>query len=69
LLESIPALGQKTKAGRLSTIKGVVPSLFGLPSGCLFSDRCPDVFDDCRKIAPEMVSVGSNHIARCLKYV
>jgi oligopeptide/dipeptide ABC transporter ATP-binding protein len=68
LLESIPALGQKAKAGRLSTIKGVVPSLFDLPSGCLFSDRCPDVFDDCRKIAPEMVSVGSNHIARCLKY-
>lgn len=69
LLESIPVLGQKTAEGRLSTIKGVVPSLFNLPQGCLFSDRCPDVFDDCRQIAPDMVSVGSNHIARCLKYV
>jgi oligopeptide/dipeptide ABC transporter ATP-binding protein len=69
LMESIPVLGHKTDAGRLSTIKGVVPSLFSLPQGCLFSDRCPDVFDACRQTAPEMVSVGANHIARCLKYV
>jgi oligopeptide/dipeptide ABC transporter ATP-binding protein len=68
LLESIPVLGQKTAEGRLSTIRGVVPSLFDLPKGCLFSDRCPDVFDDCRQIEPEMYTVGPNHIARCLKY-
>jgi peptide/nickel transport system ATP-binding protein len=68
LLESIPVLAQKTAQGRLSTIKGVVPSLFDLPQGCLFSDRCPDVFDDCRRIEPQMYSVGPNHIARCLKY-
>jgi len=69
LLQSIPILGQKTAEGRLSTIKGVVPSLFSLPKGCLFSDRCPDAFDECRQVAPEMVSVGPNHIVRCLKYV
>jgi len=69
LMESIPVLGHKTAAGRLSTIKGVVPSLFDLPQGCLFSDRCPDVFDDCRQTAPQMVPVGHNHMARCLKYV
>ncbi len=68
LLESIPVLGQKTAEGHLSTIKGVVPSLFDLPQGCLFSDRCPDVFGDCRQIEPEMYTVGPNHIARCLKY-
>jgi len=68
LLESIPILGRKTADGKLSTIAGIVPSLFNLPSGCLFSDRCPDVFDDCRKIEPQMVKVGNNHIARCLKY-
>ncbi len=68
LLESIPVLAQKTAQGRLCTIKGVVPSLFDLPQGCLFSDRCPDVFDDCRRIEPQMYSVGPNHIARCLKY-
>ena len=68
MLESIPILGRKTADGKLSTIAGIVPSLFNLPSGCLFSDRCPDVFDDCRRIEPQMVKVGSNHIARCLKY-
>jgi len=36
--------------------------------GCLFSDRCPDVFDDCRRIEPDMYGVGNNHTARCLKY-
>lgn len=68
LLESIPTVGRKTSDGKLSTISGTVPSLFNLPSGCLFSDRCPDVFDDCRKIEPKMYKVGENHIARCLKY-
>jgi oligopeptide/dipeptide ABC transporter ATP-binding protein len=68
LLNSIPVLGHKTSEGRLSTIPGVVPSLFNLPSGCLFSDRCPDVFDDCRRIEPEMYRIGDNHVARCLKY-
>jgi peptide/nickel transport system ATP-binding protein/oligopeptide transport system ATP-binding protein len=68
LMASIPVLGHKTDEGRLSTIKGTVPSLFNLPEGCTFSDRCPDVFDDCRQINPDMYPVGTNHIARCLKY-
>jgi oligopeptide/dipeptide ABC transporter ATP-binding protein len=68
LMQSIPVLGRKTQDGRLSTIKGVVPSLFNLPGGCLFSDRCPDVFDDCRRIEPDMYGVGDDHTARCLKY-
>jgi len=68
LLESIPTTGKKTSDGKLNTISGTVPSLYSLPSGCLFSDRCPDVFDDCRRIEPQMYNVGKNHIARCLKY-
>jgi oligopeptide/dipeptide ABC transporter ATP-binding protein len=68
LMESIPVLGKKIKSKRLSTIAGVVPSLFDLPEGCLFSDRCPDVFSDCRKISPQQYAVGENHAVRCLKY-
>jgi len=68
LLKSIPVLGKKASDGRLSTIRGVVPSLFNLPAGCLFSDRCPDMFDACRQTKPGMYAVGVNHIARCLKY-
>jgi len=69
LLQSIPVLGRSGAKGRLATIRGMVPSLFNLPDGCLFSDRCPDVFDDCRRVSPEMVVVGDGQKARCLKYV
>jgi len=69
LLESIPVIGREVEGGRLKTITGIVPSLFNLPEGCLFSDRCPDVFGECRAVKPEMYSVGKNHTARCLKYV
>ncbi|MEE8552350.1 MAG: ABC transporter ATP-binding protein [Desulfobacterales bacterium] len=68
LLESIPVLGRETEGGRLKTITGIVPSLLNLPEGCLFGDRCPDVFDQCHKVRPEMYQVGENHTVRCLKY-
>ena len=68
LLKSIPVLGRDMKNEKLQTIAGVVPSLLNLPPGCLFSDRCPDVFEDCRRIQPDMYPVGENHFARCLKY-
>ena len=68
LMQSIPVLGRKTATGKLQAIAGIVPSLFHLPKGCLFSDRCPDVFDECHHTEPDMYSVGENHLARCLKY-
>jgi peptide/nickel transport system ATP-binding protein/oligopeptide transport system ATP-binding protein len=40
LLESLPAASTKQR-GRLPAIKGIVPSLFDLPRGCRFHDRCP----------------------------
>ena len=68
LLESIPVLGRDTQNDRLQTISGVVPSLLNLPPGCLFSDRCKDVFNDCQRVEPDMYTVGKNHYVRCLKY-
>jgi peptide/nickel transport system ATP-binding protein/oligopeptide transport system ATP-binding protein len=68
LLDSIPVLGRETEGGRLKTINGIVPSLFNLPEGCLFSDRCPDVFEDCYNLKPEVYTVGENHTVRCFKY-
>jgi peptide/nickel transport system ATP-binding protein/oligopeptide transport system ATP-binding protein len=69
LLRSIPVIGREVVDGRLQTISGVVPSLFNLPAGCSFSDRCPDVFDDCRSVDPQMVETEKKHFVRCLKYV
>jgi peptide/nickel transport system ATP-binding protein/oligopeptide transport system ATP-binding protein len=68
LLESIPVLGRESKENRLKTISGVVPSLLNLPSGCLYNDRCPDVFNDCYHVEPEMYQFAENHYVRCLKY-
>jgi oligopeptide/dipeptide ABC transporter ATP-binding protein len=68
LLHSIPVVGRGQREQKLITINGVVPSLLNLPRGCLFSDRCPDVFADCRNLEPQMYEVGENHVVRCLKY-
>ena len=68
LMQSIPVLGKETPSHRLAAISGVVPSLLDLPSGCLFSDRCPDVFSDCHQVEPEMFRISDHHTARCLKY-
>ncbi len=68
LMESIPVFGKNIEKERLKTIKGTVPSLFNLPEGCSFSNRCPDAFDDCRKTTPGFYATSDNHFVRCLKY-
>jgi oligopeptide/dipeptide ABC transporter ATP-binding protein len=68
LMSSIPVLGIGKRQRRLSTIPGVVPSLFSLGAGCLFHDRCVDVFEPCDRVAPPMVDFGNGHLVRCHKY-
>jgi oligopeptide/dipeptide ABC transporter ATP-binding protein len=68
LLSSIPVLGIGKKQRRLSTIAGVVPSLFKLPRGCLFNDRCPKTLKECCEAAPPIIDLGNGHIVRCHKY-
>jgi peptide/nickel transport system ATP-binding protein len=67
LLGSIPEIGEKKE--QLSTIKGMVPSPFDLPSGCVFHPRCPDYMPGkCDKIYPDYAEVEAGHWARCLLY-
>jgi peptide/nickel transport system ATP-binding protein len=68
LMCSIPILGVGMKQQRLCTIPGVVPSLFSLGEGCLFHDRCVDVFEPCARLAPPMIDFGGGHLVRCHKY-
>jgi len=68
LLQSIPVLGRESDDNRLKTISGMVPSLLNLPSGCLYSDRCQDVFEECHNVVPDMYQVATSHFVRCLKY-
>jgi len=57
LLESIPSV--EKRGGRLSAIKGVVPSPFNLPPACRFEPRCPYAWDRCHSVAPQLYSVGT----------
>lgn len=63
LLASLPKPGQKVK--RLSTIEGMVPSLFALPKGCSFCTRCTKKEEKCDLVPPEMVEVEPGHFVRC----
>ncbi len=40
-----------------------VPTLFHLPPGCPFADRCPEVMDVCRHVRPPLRQVGSVQVA------
>ncbi|MEZ4525271.1 MAG: ABC transporter ATP-binding protein [Desulfobacterales bacterium] len=63
LLSSIPRMETPRKTG-LSIIKGMVPSLYHLPKGCRFQNRCPHAQDIC-KTHPAMKAVGDEHFAAC----
>jgi len=70
LLESIPSYDSTLHETRekLPTIEGMVPSLFELPPGCYFQDRCCNVTDDCRgsKGKPVLKELeSSGHLASC----
>jgi peptide/nickel transport system ATP-binding protein len=68
LLKSIPRIGAE-RGGRLATIKGMVPSPFDLPPGCVFHPRCPDYMPGkCDRVVPSWTQVGKNHWVRCLLY-
>ncbi len=65
LLAAVPRLtGSAGK--RLSTIPGQVPSAMNYPpNACRFCDRCPYVFDRCRKEAPPLYHLPDGRRARC----
>ena len=66
LIESRPA-GCSAADGdaRLKTIRGTVPSLYELPSGCRFSERCDLAENICRQAQPELVEIEEGHFAAC----
>jgi oligopeptide/dipeptide ABC transporter ATP-binding protein len=74
LLRSIPRLGETGATGpgprkRLVAIKGSVPDLARLPTGCAFHPRCPDVLPECPERVPSLLPVGSTGGAvACFKH-
>lgn len=69
LLKSIPSFDSTAgkERGKLPTIEGIVPSLFNLPSGCSFQDRCQYAQEDCKgsKGFPQLEKQVDNHFASC----
>ena len=67
LLDSIPRLETARKT-KLNIIEGIVPSLYEIPSGCRFRNRCPYTMDVCSGDPPPMIAVGTDHLAACYLY-
>ena len=64
LLHSLPR-PDKARQKRLSTIRGMVPSILKMPTGCKYCTRCDQVFDRCEKEEPELRDMGGGHLVRC----
>ena len=67
LLSSIPTL-ESDKAERLTVIRGSVPNLTRLPSGCVFNPRCPHVMDICHEKVPTLLPISAEQTVRCWLY-
>jgi peptide/nickel transport system ATP-binding protein len=68
LLGAVPKLGTSRSGSRpeaLSEIPGQVPSLSRRIEGCAFANRCPNVQNVCRQVAPACVEHAKQHYAAC----
>ena len=65
LLSSIPKAGGKHRGDRLPAIPGIVPSLWELPDGCRFQDRCTKTHARCVHDAPDLVPAPDGRRYRC----
>lgn len=63
LLECVPKFDQKQK--QLMSIKGRVPNLISLPSGCKFHPRCSYAIKICSKEKPQTVEIYPGHSVSC----
>jgi peptide/nickel transport system ATP-binding protein len=64
LVGAVPAISE---ARVLTTIPGRPPSPDRHPDGCRFSERCSLRIAECTAKEPELVSVGEDHEARCVR--
>jgi oligopeptide/dipeptide ABC transporter ATP-binding protein len=69
LLGSIPNLEVaahiRARRARLNEIKGMVPSLANLPTGCTFAPRCSLASEQCRAAYPPLKQYRPGHWVAC----
>ncbi|MCM3114294.1 ABC transporter ATP-binding protein [Neobacillus sp. MER 74] len=67
LLGAIPKMDGQNE--RLSSIKGIVPSLINMPKvGCRFANRCPKAMPECTTNTPLLEEVEHGQEVACLLY-
>ena len=66
LMQSVPSLEQDED--KLPVIPGIVPSLFEIPEGCAFNNRCDQVMERCIKKEPPLIDISPNVSCRCWLY-
>ena len=59
LLGAVPDLAMSGRA-RIA-VTGEIPNPINPPSGCTFHPRCPEVFDLCRKVSPDLIDGVACH--------
>ena len=64
LLKSIPH-PEHPKGEKLLGIDGAPPSLYQLPKGCPFAERCDFATEKCCEIMPEFKEYSDTHKAKC----
>jgi peptide/nickel transport system ATP-binding protein len=66
LLDCIPVPGKTERGSKLGSIPGIVPSLIGDMTGCMFRNRCPYAVDRCAAQDVELRDMGPGRGSRCL---
>lgn len=64
LLKSIPH-PEHPKGEKLVGIDGAPPSLYHLPKGCPFAERCEFAAEKCKEMMPEFKKYSETHRAKC----
>lgn len=64
LLKSIPKI-ETRKDEQLMAIKGTVPRLENMPSGCRFHPRCDYAGDLCKTSEPPIFNINNQHASKC----
>ena len=65
LLASIPRPDKDAPKTRLETIRGMVPNILNLPTGCKFCTRCDIRVERCDTEEPELIEMSPGHFVRC----
>lgn len=66
LMKCIPRVDEDQK--ELTPIRGTVPSLWNVPSGCRFAPRCSNCRDVCRMEKPDLLRFSDASKVRCFMH-